>query len=193
MSDPTTMPRRPLPSRPEWGWTAWEATVGYIKDEYSADATLTLRAYPKHGITLWQAALSWSQIEETVTERIGIEVSLGDLWQQVARYHRIFKTLEAAVRRPEFYEDTAWFDAVTLESISRLVGVTATVFDGDWELLLLYRPVDVPVQRVQARLVAHQNSVTCGGMGATLRGACRTLFHNATPEYKQYMKKPLEL
>lgn len=189
----TTLSKRPMPARPENGWKAWEATIGYITVHHSPDATLTLKAYPRHGITLWDATLTWGQHSESVTECIGIEVALADLWRVVARFHRIFKTLEDAARRPELYADDEWLDTATLEAVSRLVGVSATVFGEDWFVLLSYRPVDVPQQRVQARLAAHAEAVARGGMGATLREACRTLFHNTTPDYKQYMSNPLDL
>lgn len=192
VDDSKTQPKRPLPKRPQWGWVAWEATVGYIYEEYSPDVMLSLSAYPKHGITLWDSRLTWGQNAGWVEGRIGLEIALQDLWLTISQHHRIFKTVEAQERRPEGYDDTNWFDSLTLETISRLVGVTATVFEGDWSLIVTYRPIETPLQRVQARLVAHQNQVVRGGMGATLRDACRSLFHNTTPDYKQYMKNPLQ-
>lgn len=185
----STQAARPVPKRPEWGWFAWEATVGYIHDEYSPDATLLLETYPSAGIMLWTAILVFGDQREQVTDRFGIALALGDLWRQVADRHQIFKTLEAASRRPDHYNDDQWLDAVTLDVLTRVIGVTSTVFKEDWKLMMFYRPGPIAVERVQARLTAHSQQVMRSGHGPTLRDACRNLFHNATPDYKRYFDK----
>lgn len=186
MSDQATQHVRPLPRRPDWGWFAWEATVGYIHDEYSTDVTLRVEMYPVQGVVLWAAALLFGENSEQVTDCFGLSIALEDLWRQVSSRHQIFRTLEAAARRPEHYADDRWIDTATLDALTRLVGVTATIFKEDWKLMVFYRPVPVANARLQARLIAHDHTVLRSGRGATLRDACRNLFHNATPDYKRY-------
>jgi hypothetical protein len=67
--------------------------------------------------------------------------------------------------------------------------VTDTVFQGDWLIVLVYRSVAEPDKRLQTRLIAEQAAVNRGGNGATLRDACRDLYHNAAPIYKKYRQK----
>jgi hypothetical protein len=43
--------------------------------------------------------------------------------------------------------------------------------------------VENPNLRVQARLLAKDNSVHIGGRGPTIRDACRDLYRNAAPGY----------
>jgi hypothetical protein len=193
MDDQKTQEKRPIPPRPRWGWFAWEATVGYIHDEYSPDAMLTLTMLPSAGVVMWGASLQWGEHHETVRDRVGFAIALGDLWRQVAAHHQIFKTLEAATRRPEGYDDDNWVDLSTLDVLTRLVGVTSTVFKEDWMLFVTYRPISVSNYRLQARLVARGVEVVRAGRGATLRDACRNLYHNATPDYKRYYGQQMKL
>jgi hypothetical protein len=190
MTDPRTQHKRPIPARPQWGWFAWEATVGYIHQEYSPDALLTIQMYPSDGVVLWGAVLSWADIQEGIRDRFGFAPVLADLWWEVSRHHRLFKTLEAASRSPQGYGDDEWVDVQTLDVLTRMVGATATIFEGDWSLMVTYRALEKPTDRVQARLLAQNNTVVRGGRGATLRDACRNLYHNALPDFKQHKKNP---
>jgi hypothetical protein len=64
--------------------------------------------------------------------------------------------------------------------------VTDTVFQGDWLIVVVYRPVGEPDKRLQTRLIAEHIEVNRGGNGATLRDACRDLYHKAAPIYQKY-------
>lgn len=185
--DRRTQSARPFPKRLRLGWQAWEATVGYIALEHAPDATLTVSLMPSEGVVLWAAALVWGDKQERVEGCVSLPAALNELWQRVAVNHVIFKTLEAAARQPIGYDDDQWLDEPTEAIFSRLVAVTATIFKDDWQLLLIYRPVETPEERVHIRLIARQNSVLWGGRGVTLRDACRNLYLNATPVFKHYM------
>ena len=184
-----TEPKAPLPPRPRLGWEAWEATVGHIYKAYSADAALSLRMYPLGEVVAWAAALSWGPNQVQVSDRVGLAVALSDLWAEVDRTHqRLLVTYEAVRRRPAGYSDDEWLDQDTLAMISRLVGVTATVFDASWRIILTYRPLECAEDRVKGRLIAHEGQIGRGGQGATLREACRALYHNAVGDYVRAMR-----
>jgi hypothetical protein len=168
---------------------AWEATVGYIHQHHSPDATLKLEIYPMDYIMGWAASLSWSDWQESVRDQQSFADSLNKLWHQVDQNHDLIDSLEMAVRRPINYGDDEWLDELTYEAFSRLVNTTDTIFMGDWQIIILYRPVESPNNRVQTRLIADRTVVNRGGNGPTLRDACRHLFHNAAPIYQQYRKK----
>ncbi len=189
MSDQKTRDARPIPQRPQWGWFAWEATVGYIHDEYSPDATLMLVMSPANAVVMWNAVLAFGEVRETIREQLGFAMVLSELWKQVTQRHQLFKTYEAATRRPEHYEDDQWVDTQTLDALTRLVGVTSTVFQEDWKLLIWYRPTPTAKDRLQSRLIAKNGQVLRAGRGATLRDVCRNLYHNATPDYKKNFAK----
>jgi hypothetical protein len=184
--DDSTQVNRPLPPRLSWGWFAWEATLGYIAEEYSPDASLTLQFYPSNDVIMWDASVTWADIRITVTERVSNSVVLADLWGEVEQHYQLFKTLEAAVRRPVGYKDDEWFDSPTLEVFSRLVSINSSVFADDWLVVMVYRPTEKAEMRVQSRLVAMNSQVMRGGQGATVRDCGRNLMHNATPDYKKY-------
>lgn len=185
--DNRTQSARPLPKRLKLGWQAWEATVGYIAQEHALDATLTVSLYPSEGIVTWAATLTWGENQESIEDCVSLPFALNELWQKVVVRHVIFKTLESASRQPIGYTDDQWLDEPTEAILSRLVGVTATIFQEDWRLLLIYRPVETPEDRVHIRLIARQDTVLWGGKGITLRDACRNLYINATPVFKHYM------
>lgn len=184
-----TQADRPVPKRPKWGWLAWEATVGYIHQYHSPDATLKLEIYPMDYIMGWAATLSWGERHEAVHDQQSFADSLNNLWRQVEQHHNLINSLEAAVARPINYGDDEWLDELTYEAFSRLINTTDTIFQGDWQIIILYRPVESANKRVQARLIADGTVVNRGGNGPTLRDACRQLFHNAAPIYQQYRKK----
>ncbi len=183
--DDETLPNRPV-RRPKWGWMAWEATTGYIAQHHSPDATLKLQIYPMTHVIGWGASLSWGANREAVHDEITFPDALNGLWQTVHQHHEIFQSLQAAIRRPVNYADDEWLDARTNEAFSRLVHLTDTVFQGDWLIFIVYRPVEIPDKRVQARLLADKNRVSRGGNGATLREASRDLYLNAAPIYRRY-------
>jgi len=178
-----TIAARPLPRKPDTGLQAWLATIGYIAAEYSPDATLIVRGAPTEAGIGWLASAGWSQITEFVGWRPTLAHALRDLWKQVEKQHRIFKTLEAATRRPANYPDHLWFDSATAETLDRLVGVTTWAFGGDWSLMLIYRPVEDAELRVTGRLSARENAIQIGGHGPTFAAACVALYHNAAPKY----------
>jgi len=184
-----TEPKAPLGSRPRLGWEAWEATVGHIYKAHSADAALGLHMYPLGEVVAWSALLSWGQNQVQVADRVGLAVALSDLWTEVDRTHqRLLATYEAVRRRPAGYSDDEWLDPETLDMISRLVGVTATVFQSSWRIILTYRPLEQPEERVKGRLIAYEGQIGRGGQGATLREACRALYHNAIGDYVRAMR-----
>jgi len=183
LAEPQPTPRA---VRYQWGWFAWEATVGYIYEEYSSDATLTLEMYAASGIVMWAGELSYADVRIEVRERLGVALVLGDLWQAVSDRVPLFRTPEAATRAPAGYADDQWLDPLTLDALTRLVGVTSAVFREDWRLFVYYRLAPVPQNRVQARLIAKHGAVSRAGRGATLRDGCRNLFHNATPDFRRY-------
>lgn len=184
-----TQADRPVPKRPKWGWLAWEATVGYIHQKHNSDATLKLEVYPMEYIMGWSASLSWGDWQESVSDQQSFADALNSLWKKVEQNHNLLNSLEAAVRRPVSYGDDEWLDEVTYEAFSRLINTTDTIFQGDWQIIFLYRPVEKAEKRVQTRLIADNSVVNRGGNGPTLRDACRQLFHNAAPIYQQYRNK----
>lgn len=182
--DDNTLIMRPLPKRPETGLLAWQATVGYLGAEYSPDAMLTLRAAPVDAEqVVWSAAVSWGQENVVVQECRTLADALRYLWRAVEQEHQIFKTLEAATRRPANYPQDRWVDPDTAETLRRLIDITSAVFKQQWLLIIVYQPVATAHLRVQARLLANNNSIHIGGGGATIRDACRELYRNAAPEY----------
>jgi hypothetical protein len=179
MSD-DTLRAQPTPRRPQYGFQAWQATIGYISQVYSPDALLTLNVYPAAPDDLrWKAAASWGQMLEEVDDRPSLPAALRDLWREIDRHHTIFKSLEAAARRPIKYDDNCWLDADTQTMLDRILTQASRSFGLDWRLTLVYQPIENPSLRVQARLAARSSSVHVGGRGAALRDACHDLYRNA--------------
>ncbi|MCU0512267.1 MAG: hypothetical protein MUE40_06820 [Anaerolineae bacterium] len=188
MAREETTPLRPAPRRPRYGWQAWEATSGYIATHHSPDVMLKIEIYPMGGVVGWAAAFSWGAHAEAVQDGVSFGATLTELWAVVERNHpSLFSTPEAAVRRPVAYDDDHWLDSATFEIFSRLVGVTEVAFRGNWRLMIVYQPVDTPETRVQARLLANDNTVIFGGRGPTLRDACRSLFRTAAGRYRAFL------
>ncbi len=183
MSEDATHIARPSAKRPPTGLQAWQATLGYMRTRHSPDAVLNLRAYSYEARVLWSASVSWGHKEERITDLPSLSEALRALWAEVSRNHRIFESLEDAIRSPQNYNDAEWLDLATQESLQRLVWVTQSAFPGDWHLVMMYQPVETPDARVQARLLAQNNRVVVGGRGPSLLDACRTLFRNATPYF----------
>lgn len=178
-----TIVARPLPRKPDTGLQAWLATIGYIATEYSPDATLIARAAPGDAGAVWAARASWGQVSEEIAGQPSLAVALRGLWLAIERAHRIFKTLEAATKRPANYPEHQWIDGPTAETLERLIAVTAWAFETDWALLFIYRPVEAPEQRVTARLSASNGTIHIGGRGTTLQAACVDLYRHAAPGY----------
>lgn len=185
---PTTASMRPLPNRPKYGWSAWEATAGYMSTHHSPDVTLKLTAYPDQDgqKVLWGASLSWAQENEEITGTTAPNDALAQLWKRVDQTHHIFGAVEEAMKRPAHYKEDQWFDNWTLEIMQRLVRVTFTVFKNDWTIVLVYQPVESMDSRIQARLIAADNQVHVGGRGPSLGDGCRQLYHNAAKSYTKY-------
>ncbi|MEL7432985.1 MAG: hypothetical protein AAFN11_03475 [Chloroflexota bacterium] len=184
--DDKTHAERPMPARPLTAWQAWELTVGYIHQNHSADATLRLDIHPLEHIIGWDATLSWGNDKEKVTDSPAFSIALADLWGIVEQNHRLLNTIEAATRRPINYSEDQILDTITYSVFSSLVNSTDTIFTGDWQIIIIYRPIETPSKRVQTRLTADNHKVNRAGNGATLREACRQLLRNAAPVFHQY-------
>jgi hypothetical protein len=182
MTEHDTAHSVPLPRRPITGLQAWLATIGYISAEYSADATLTMRASPSaEGRAVWSAETSWGHNRESLQDMPSLPGALRELWKLVERNHVIFKSLEAATRRPANYSDAEWMDADTRTTLDRLVTVTNAACGDNWRLIIVYQALDNPDLRVQARLMAKGKQI--GGRASSIREACRDLYRNAAPVF----------
>lgn len=174
-----TLRTPPEAKRPENGFLAWQATIGYISLEHSPDAILSLTAYPSDSEIHWRAVVSWAQFSESVDDQSSLAGALRGLWREVDRHHTLIKSMDAAARRPVNYDDEQWLDAETRDTLNRLLHVSNHAFGGDWRLMLVYQPVANPNARVQARLTARGETINAGGHGGTLREACQMLYRNA--------------
>lgn len=182
MTDYDTAHSVPLPKRPPTGLQAWLATIGYISAEYSADATLTMRASPAaDGRTVWAAEASWGHHKESLHDMPTLHSALRELWKLVERNHVIFKSMEAATRRPANYSDADWIDSDTRVTLDRLIAVTRAACGDNWRLIIVYQALDNADMRVQARLMAKGKQI--GGRAPTIREACRDLYRNAAPVF----------
>ncbi|NDJ61875.1 MAG: hypothetical protein GYB67_12165 [Chloroflexi bacterium] len=193
-----TIHAQPLPKRPETGLQAWLATVGYISQEYSPDATLTMRASTDaSGDVVWAAQATWGQNEEAVAAQAALFMALRELWRVIDRAHTIFKSVEAATRRPANYPNERWIDEETQITLDQMIGVTMAAFAPDWRLIIVYQPLEDAQTRVQARLLARllanpDEEVHIGGRGPSIRAACQALYRNAAPDYFASIGRPLD-
>lgn len=179
---------RPAPRRPKYGWSAWEATVGYIAQHDSPDATLKLEMYPLEYVIGWSATLTWGQEIESASDENSLADALSKLWQEVESHHRLLKDFDAASRRPANYDYDNWLDRPTFDALSNLVHLTDLVFEGDWRVIILYRPVETPKMRLQTRLLGDNSKISRGGNGATLREACRDLYVKSAPLFQKIQR-----
>lgn len=188
-----TQPNRPFPKRPEDGFLAWQATIGYISTHHSPDVLLQVEAYPSvgHGIA-WRASLSWGGHHEMVSDYPSLPSALRELWLVVEKNHTIFRSPIDAIRRPYGYHDHEWFDEATLDILHRLIHTTQNVFKEDWRILWVYQPSEMPDVRVQMRMLAIQMTYQASGRGASLLDAGRELFRNAAPVYQRYLESSKE-
>lgn len=189
MDKPDTVPKRPMPRRPRYGWQAWESTIGYMNNYHSPDIVLKLVVCPAGDESVhWSAILSWGERNAAVKEKNTLAAALRELWLSVKRDYTVFEQDEAAIRQPLNYKDDEWFDERTSELLQRLVQVNRSVFGTDWQVLIIYQPVENPDIRVQARLLAQDKMVQVGGNGATVQDACHRLYTNAAPIYTRLKK-----
>ena len=171
---------RPGPRRPEYGLQAWQSTVGYISQEHSPDAMLSMSVYPLADASEgWTASVSWEHISEEVATMPSLPEALRALWIEVDLRHKIFKSFEDMSRRPINYDDDHWLDEGTAAILQRLIQVSATAFGLDWRIVMVYQPVEMPETRVQASLFARQDQLHVSGRGPSLREACQSLYRNA--------------
>ncbi|MEO1286522.1 MAG: hypothetical protein AAFV93_02050 [Chloroflexota bacterium] len=159
---------------------------------HNADATLRVTIHPLEHYIGWNATLTWGRDREEVTDKVDFAIALNDLWAVVEHNHQIFETLDAAIRRPANYADDQILDEPTYEVFSSLVNSTDTIFKGDWQIMITYRPVETANKRIHARLTADHHKVNRVGNGATLREACRGLLRNAVPDFHHYRNYPTE-
>lgn len=192
MTDEKTIVERPMPRRPKFAWDAWELTVGYIHSRHSADATLRLKIHPLEHYIGWDASLRWGASSESVQDKHALSFALGDLWALVEQNHQVLDTMEASVRRPVNFDENSILDERTHKAFSSLVNSVDTVFQGDWQIIVSYRPIETPSKRVQTRLTADNNKVNRAGNGATLRDACRDLLRNTASTFHQYRNQESE-
>jgi hypothetical protein len=175
-----TLHHRPTPKRPSLGWHAWQATVGYISHEHNPDAVLTVTAYPVEDEAVgWTASLFWGDKSETVHDEESFGAALRSLWFKVEARHKIFRTLEAAVKRPVNYDEGEWLEPATQAALDRVLQAAAAAFAAGWRIAITYQPVDNPDGRVQAGLYSQDGTLQIEGSGPTLRDACQTLFRSA--------------
>jgi len=186
---PDTVPKRPLPRRPRYGWQAWESTVGYMSSHHSPDISLKLTVHPVAESTdEWSATLTWGKRSVVSREHASFADALRELWLSVKRDYTIFEKEAAAIRQPINYKDDDWFDERTSDLLQRLVQVNRSVFGTDWQVLIIYQPVENPDIRVQARLLAQDKTVQVGGSGAMIQDACHRLYTNTAPIYTRLKK-----
>lgn len=175
---------RPSLRRPEDGFAAWQATLGYISQHHSPDALLKLKVYPIGERTVrWMASVSWGQTQETVEAAESLPAALTQLWQQVERFHTVFHDPEEAIRKPEGYAPYEWLDVNTQDILHRLIWTTQTVFNEAWHIVILYQPTEISHTRVQIRLLALNSTVSAGGRGPSLLEAARDVFRKAVPVF----------
>lgn len=193
MNDEQTHAQRPFTPRPKHLWYAWEATVGYIHSNYNADATLRIMIHPLDHYIGWDASLTWGSDMEKVTDKVDFSIALMDLWTLIDHNHHLMQdSLEAQARRPVGYADDNVLDTPTYEVFSTLVNSADTVFQGDWQILITYRPIETASKRVQTRLTADKTTVIRAGNGPTLREACRDVLRHAAPVMHKYRNKRAE-
>jgi hypothetical protein len=180
MSGDETISKRPTPKRPATGLLAWQATTGYIQQEYDTDAIFSIFAYPlDDGSIRWAATLAWSGFSQEVEKMPELADALKALWVEVESRHRIFKSMEAMSKSPANYADSDWVDEATATTLDRLIQVTSRAFQTDWLISIMYRPLASPNERVQTSLSAQSNQVQVIGYGPAIREACQTLYRNA--------------
>jgi hypothetical protein len=186
VTDDDTLVHRPAPKRLATGWQAWQATVGYIHNEYNPDAILTLTAYPvTDGVIGWSASLYWDSKAEAVHNEDTIAGALRTLWLKVEAHHRLFKSLDAAIRRPVDYADAEWLDEATQSALDRLIQMVSASSDSGWRLAMTYQAVDNPDVRVCIGLYAQDGTPQAEANGSSLRDACQNMYRGAASYFRK--------
>ena len=171
--------------RPSDGWAAWQMTVGYIGQHYGPDVFLMVQVQPTDADQfVWTASISWRQQYESGTAAESIAAALAQLWQTMARYHKIFRSPDDAFRAPSGYAESEWLDASTDSMLHRILSITSAVYDQSWRLALVYRPAEIPAERVQVRLLDADGWLHIGGSGPALLEALRDMLRNAVPAFR---------
>ena len=183
MFDEDTMMQLPTVPRPENGFAAWQATLGYINRQFCPDARLVLSIYPVSHQIRYAARVMWGQVVEEVNHKSSVPDAMASLWSLVDQHHAIFASSYEAIRSPAGYDLMEWFDLNTQDVLHRLIWTAHTVFGSDWKMVLFYRTFGNPPQRVQMRLQARESQVRVGGRGPTVIDAARNLFHNAAESF----------
>jgi hypothetical protein len=173
-----TLSGRPVPRRPRWGWSAWEATTGYIAQHHSPDATLKLQLYNVGQNISFTSSCAWGEHREEVRFADTMGEALRQLWLKIYHNHPIFESVDDAFRSPVGYDEYERLDDTTQDVFDRLVLIVQKLFEHDWLLIIVYRPVENPETRLQMRLLAESNSVQRASQGSTLREVCRSLLHH---------------
>ncbi len=187
MTGNDTIAKRPTPRRPATGLLAWQATTGYIQQEYNTDAVFSIFVYPlADGSLHWAATLAWSGFDQEVEKMPTLAAALTTLWEEVSSRHHIYNSLEAMSKRPAGYADHEWVDEATANTLDRLLQVTDRAFQSDWMITIMYRPLSSPHERVQSSLAAQSNQVQVIGYGPSIREACQTLYRNAATYFTSY-------
>jgi len=183
MSDDATTK---LPPRPETGFGAWQATLGYISTHHSPDARLILYIYPKGNQVLWAGRAAWGPVVEEYVDAPGLPIVLSKLWRRVEHFHTVFETPADMVRRPVGYIKTEWVDLPTQDILHRILWTVRLAFLEDWYMMIVYQAVENPAMRVHMRLISRSNQVVVGGRGPSLLEAGRDLFRNAAPVFTRH-------
>jgi hypothetical protein len=177
--DEDTKTQLPTVPRPENGFAAWQATLGYINRNHCPDARMVLKIYPISHQIRYGARVLWGPVVEEVWHETSIPDAMATLWSLVDQNYQIFATPHESRRSPTGYNLMEWFDLNTQDVLHRLIWTAHRVFGSNWKIVLFYRTFGSPPQRVQMRLLARDNTVIVGGRGPNVIHAARNLFHNA--------------
>jgi hypothetical protein len=111
--------------------------------------------------------------------------ALRSLWLKVEAHHKLFKTLDAAVRRPVNYDDVEWLDEATQTALDRMFQVVEAASDSGWRLAITYQAVDNPDVRVCVSLYAQDGTPQVDASGPSLRDACQNMYRNAASYFRR--------
>lgn len=173
--------------RLEYGFQAWQTTLGYISKYHSPDVLLKVHASPgAQNNILWGATLTWGHNLEEVKKLDSIGAALDRLWVKVAAHHKIFVRDADAYRQPSDYHDEDWLDIPTQDMLHRLLWTTSTALKAPWSMIIVYQPSEIASLRVQMRLLLEDDPHPIGGRGQSLLEASRSLFRNAAPVFARH-------
>ncbi len=173
--------------RLEYGFQAWQMTLGYMSKYHSPDVLLKVQAEPGDENRIsWSATLTWSRYLEQINGARSLADALNQLWAIVTEHHRIFLRETDSYRQPSDYPEEAWLDIPTQDMLHRLLWTISTALKTGWSLIVVYQPSEIPSLRVQMRLLVAEDSHPLGGRGKTLLEASRVLFRNAAPVFARH-------